>query len=871
MAKTVLNLNVLKNIGNFLGVVDTYTDLSSLKFDTYDFAIVKYNEGINLEGIYKVNENNEWIRSYNLHKLLSAGTITTPSITDNLAVDGTVTIGTGSYVLQDQSDASGILRTFYDVAGTIIPIADFPTVTFIIVNYNNGTPILTYTTDRSIINESTIIPVFTMSRVGTQLRYQDWNHIALGQINKLHARAVKTDRFPLEEKNSAQFVVTTTNDANKYVSHTGGTVWLGTSSKDVPSFTSETDQMYILYMENNEWTADSITGFDNLHYNDPVSGLVEVSNNDWVVQFVYAFVSNTIKDVCIVPSKINYKKESEALKAQPTSIPDNLFLQGKAIGRIVVQKGSTSAQCDPIINNVVVQTSQASHNQIPGVQGGDAALDQFYHLPYSNYLKNVNNVPKEKIGFENKTDAILAFDDATRTFSITPVSDSFSFYNGGLKHTKTEAIEVMLNNATAGHFISFDVNGNVLEEDSFWDLETKAPCCYIYYNATLAKGIAFEERHSCNRDVYSHREFHQKVGTYYNSGFALSGYTEKPSSPIDEDNRWDLSAGDFYDEDIYHYHEAFDHLTTNYVTFYRQNGDANWYWSDDVNPFKFTTGSYINYNQNVAGIFQQAPLATNKFVIYWVFEIPAINDLYKRAIIQGQKQYDSEDDAITAPLQNDIDFGDVPFQEMCPLYKVIFRTSASYSTIGKCRIASVHRIEGSGSQFIQTSYVANSHNSLTNLAYETSGHTGFGRLAYSATTNPTINNDGIDTAGIGRNFRVGDYWINTNTGYYYICVDNTTSNAIWELLSRNIKENYLHSLGVRKTTLNELGDFSKLEVFKDDTLAVLLYDYVATYDINNNISYYILTDYTRGVSLRIDLVLEINETYTFKDGDLTWL
>jgi hypothetical protein len=55
MAKTVLNLNVLKNIGNFLGVVDTYTDLSSLKFDTYDFAIVKYNEGINLEGIYKVS------------------------------------------------------------------------------------------------------------------------------------------------------------------------------------------------------------------------------------------------------------------------------------------------------------------------------------------------------------------------------------------------------------------------------------------------------------------------------------------------------------------------------------------------------------------------------------------------------------------------------------------------------------------------------------------------------------------------------------------------------------------------------------------------------------------------------------------------
>jgi hypothetical protein len=51
--------------------------------------------------------------------------------------------------------------------------------------------------------------------------------------------------------------------------------------------------------------------------------------------------------------------------------------------------------------------------------------------------------------------------------------------------------------------------------------------------------------------------------------------------------------------------------------------------------------------------------------------------------------------------------------------------------------------------------------------------------AYVAVTNPTPQNDDIDTAGIGRSFIVGDHWINSALDLVFICVNSTTNNAIW--------------------------------------------------------------------------------------------
>lgn len=71
------------------------------------------------------------------------------------------------------------------------------------------------------------------------------------------------------------------------------------------------------------------------------------------------------------------------------------------------------------------------------------------------------------------------------------------------------------------------------------------------------------------------------------------------------------------------------------------------------------------------------------------------------------------------------------------------------------------------------------HPELSNLSFDSSGHTGFQRSTYVTTTNPTVNNDGIDTAGIGKRFSIGTLWLNTTTNVLFIAETVTTGAASW--------------------------------------------------------------------------------------------
>lgn len=60
--------------------------------------------------------------------------------------------------------------------------------------------------------------------------------------------------------------------------------------------------------------------------------------------------------------------------------------------------------------------------------------------------------------------------------------------------------------------------------------------------------------------------------------------------------------------------------------------------------------------------------------------------------------------------------------------------------------------------------------------------TGTSANTYVSTADPTAQNDGVDTAGLGRAFEVGEYWLNITSDALYICMDNTTNAAIWSII-----------------------------------------------------------------------------------------
>lgn len=53
------------------------------------------------------------------------------------------------------------------------------------------------------------------------------------------------------------------------------------------------------------------------------------------------------------------------------------------------------------------------------------------------------------------------------------------------------------------------------------------------------------------------------------------------------------------------------------------------------------------------------------------------------------------------------------------------------------------------------------------------------RISHNASSAPTSNNDSIDSASIGRTFKVGDFWVDTSLDMAYVCVDATVTAAIW--------------------------------------------------------------------------------------------
>ncbi|MCK9541111.1 MAG: hypothetical protein M0R03_03675 [Novosphingobium sp.] len=87
---------------------------------------------------------------------------------------------------------------------------------------------------------------------------------------------------------------------------------------------------------------------------------------------------------------------------------------------------------------------------------------------------------------------------------------------------------------------------------------------------------------------------------------------------------------------------------------------------------------------------------------------------------------------------------------------------------------------------------------------------------YENTSAPTINNDGVDTAGEGRTFDVGNLWLNTSSGQYYICIDNSTGASVWKIITlsaSDIKTLYESNADTNAFTDALLSKVNSTEIF----------------------------------------------------------
>jgi hypothetical protein len=616
----------------------------------------------------------KWVSTANPNPNLSAGMQVQPSFTD--LGTGSCTIGTGTYALYANATGTGRIRA-YSIAGATFALTDGVT-NYIVANYNSGSPAIQVITNVALINEITVIPVFTIYRQGTTLHVFEWDQLGDALTNKIHKSIVKTQRYRLESGLGLG------EAATRLATVGSGTVWTGAVPTSLASFNSGSNTLQFAYHVAGVWTFSTVTTYNNTQYDDGTN-LQTVNPNRYAVNFIYRSIG-TDTECFVVLGGGNYQLGQAQASQPPGNLPSVITSHCILVGRIIVQQGaSTATQIDSAFTTPFTPTASLDHNTLANLQGGTTG--EYYHLTNarSNALQ-VLDVNKDPTGFIDPENNISTYDSSARTVTLT--GTVAAYWRGALVPILTTGwvSAAHPSSPTGGWFLYYD-GSNFVWSQTPWTFDLMQ-IAYVYY--TASDKFAIRETHGL-MPWQAHQELHQVVGTYWGSGGDMSGYVLNSTTAADR--RPGVSATLIHDEDL---------LTTNpllaagtYTQMYLVGaGPTNTFTTaaTDIVPL---SGAQPYYNQFTGGSWQQTLMANNSYMTVWLVAVPAeagaASQAYRYLWIQGQANNStlSNEAALTF---NGSSLGSMStiFTEFIELGRVILKYQSS-----NWSIAQVDKIVGS--------------------------------------------------------------------------------------------------------------------------------------------------------------------------------
>jgi hypothetical protein len=301
------------------------------------------------------------------------------------------------------------------------------------------------------------------------------------------------------------------------------------------------------------------------------------------------------------------------------------------------------------------------------------------------------NTALEPTGFPNRTDTTIAFVNANRTFTISPVVSSFFVLQNGIKYTFNAPQTVVITDVEGMHYIYFD-EGILKETTVFSDkyILDYVAVSQFYWDATSknALGLA-DERHGVHMDGATHLYLHKVYGTAWGFGLSLSGIIKNGGGNLNAHAQFGVNQGRIIDEDIEL--DIPDWASTNgFPILYRTGSQGNWRVTfQNGFPVKTYGSGRPAYNSFINNEWGLTEVYNNYYVLCHVF---ATNnyEMNKNVVIMGQNQYQTSSTARTGAmveLHNLVTDG-FPIKEFVALGTVIFETKNTYSNSVKSRIIS---------------------------------------------------------------------------------------------------------------------------------------------------------------------------------------
>ena len=357
-------------------------------------------------------------------------------------------------------------------------------------------------------------------------------------------------------------------------------------------------------------------------------------------------------------------------------------------------------------------------------------------VPITNFQSTgePTGFPLGSDGQIDMTSSVLAFNNTTRTFSISAVNNSyFYFYHNGREFKKINAESIQIDDVEGLHYIYFDGNGIIQKSTTFsYDIILKNVFVAIVYWDFNNKKYLYvgDERHGCTMDAHTHARIHAESGAVYISGitpnFIYSGNSVVDGNGTNNAHiSFGVSEGSFRDEDIIHNCFSTD-FNINIPIFFRTTPTV---WrrregGESIVSYRLLydiTTSKILYNKKTGDSFSLETPGSGNFVLYHLY---VINDANinksvgvrdnKYILIAGTQEYSSKNEARYNAINEISEMDNLPFIEAVAIGTIIYEYNSLYTNIAKARIVSID-----GQNFIDwrkkinlkpLTALANSHN-----------------------------------------------------------------------------------------------------------------------------------------------------------------
>ena len=313
----------------------------------------------------------------------------------------------------------------------------------------------------------------------------------------------------------------------------------------------------------------------------------------------------------------------------------------------------------------------------------------------------------EPTGFPNRTSSTIAFNETTRTFTITPVATSFEIFFAGTIHTVAAPASLIIPNTTGTYYIYFDADtkqlasyvlvGNDIDSINIISFfKRHVVVSMIYWDAVGGKAVLVgDERHGITMDGDTHAHLHISFGAQWTNGLAIDTMIVDANGSLNTHAQFDVSNGVIRDEDIrLTINDGLPQEMTPIIsvpTAYRING--SWKITQAKNfPFVLSgedpsyTGTLPAYNYEATpGAWALAGVVNNNFLLT---HIVATNDIRHPIIAIVGGTYATLTTARAASTTELTTLTGLPFPEFVPLGTLIAQCSTTYANTPKAAFRS---------------------------------------------------------------------------------------------------------------------------------------------------------------------------------------